>query len=364
MGKKIIYVIIITCLHTSCVPGGEGLIDLLGGFESDAVIGVDVLHGKFSTNLHEPNSIQLSMLDEEILSIRIQPHLNYVRLHECLEEEDRFIGLLWEGRHNYMMILDQNDNLTFYSNYAIEALDFTQNEEAIVGDYLVFSLRQNGQRFAWRPFPMRITEDKALMVDIEHLWNGSEYFDLRNAVFNKRLFRELPSTLGTWQAQDELQWEVLDAENSALWEGVMSSGRFFYATQKEVNDRFFGIQLSATSTIFQESIAGRYLCTWISKEEEVSLYEVHFDPSIEEVIFTPFPIALPENSTLKFNQGENITELRFFSEDNLTSLPVFKNENDAEILALSLDFDTILILPFPLDDAPNIDLKMAIGIRP
>ena len=364
MGKKIICVIIVTCMHVTCVPIDEGLIDLLGGFESDAVIGVDVLHGKFSSNLHAPNSIQLFMLDEENLSIRIQPHLNYLRLHECLEEEDRFIGLLWEGRHNYMMILDQNDNLTFYSNYAIEALDFTQNEEAIVGDYLVFSLRQyNSQRFAWRPFPMRITEEKALMVDIEHLWNGDKYFDLRNVVFNKRLFRELPSTLGTWQAPGELQWEVVDEQNNPLWEGIMSGGRFFYATQKEENDRFFGIQLSATSTIFQESIAGRYLCTWISKEEEVSLYEVHFNPNIEEVNFTPFTIALPENSTLKFNQGENITELRFFREGNLTSLPVFRNENEEEIIALSLDFDTILILPFPLDDS-HLDLKMAIGIRP
>ena len=313
MGKKIIYVIIITCLHASCVPGGEGLIDLLGGFESDAVIGVDVLHGKFSSNLHESSSIQLFVFEEEDLSIRIQPHLNYVRLHECLEEEDRFIGLLWEGRHNYMMILGQNDNLTFYSNYAIEALDFTQNEEAIVGDYLVFSLRQyNSQRFAWRPFPMRITEDKDLMVDVEHLWNGTEDFDLRNEVFNKRLFRNLSYTLGTWRVQGKLRWKVLDAENSDLWEGIMSDGRFFYATQKEENDRFFGIQLSATSTIFQENIAGRYLCTWISKEEEVRLYEVHFDPNIEEVNFTLFPIALPENSTLKFNQGENITEMRFF----------------------------------------------------
>ena len=233
MGKKIIYVIIITCLHTACVPSGEGLIDLLEGFESDAVIGVDVLHGKFSFNSHASNSIQVSMFDEGNFSIRIQPYLNYVRLHECLEEEDRFIGLLWEGSHNYMMILAQNDGLTFYSNYAIETLDFTKNEDAIVGDYLVFSLRQhNSQRFSWRPFPMRITENRALMVDIEHLWNGSKYFDLRDAVFNKRLFRNLPHTMGTWRPQDELQWEVLNAENSVLWEGIMAHGNFFLYNTK------------------------------------------------------------------------------------------------------------------------------------
>ena len=48
----------------------------------------------------------------------------------------------------------------------------------------------------------------------------------------------------------------------------------------------------------------------------MSLYEVHFDPNIEEVNFIPFPIALPENSPLQLNQGDDITALRFSSDGN------------------------------------------------